>query len=127
VGASLVSACAGDVDPHAGHAGHGAPSDASCPEESELDYASFGARFLGRYCVDCHSSALAPAERGGAPFGFDYDTQAALLDSGIEHVDYVAAIGPSSENAFMPPIASPLQPTAEERLQLGEWLACGAP
>jgi len=123
----LGSACASDVDPHAGHAAHGAPSGASCPDDSDLDYESFGAAFLDRYCISCHSSALSPAERGGAPFGFDYDTHAGLWDSGIEHVDYVAAAGAAHENDFMPPRATLLQPTGHERALLGEWLSCGAP
>lgn len=124
---NLSAACASEVDPHAGHAAHGAPSDASCPDDSTLDYASFGADFLARYCVDCHSSTLKPAQRGGAPFGYDYDTHAALWDSGIEHVDYVAAFGPGHQNDFMPPSSFLAQPTREERARLGEWLACGAP
>ncbi len=80
LGGALAGAlgCAVDAGSHAGHAAHGAPSGASCPEGSTLDYASFGATFLDRYCVDCHSSTLAPAARSGAPFGSDYDTLEAL-------------------------------------------------
>jgi len=119
--------CAVDADPHAGHGNHGAPSGAVCPTDSPLDYASFGAQFLERYCVACHASALSPSAREGAPFGADYDTLELLLESGIEHVDYVAASGPDSQNDFMPPATFVAQPTREEREALGQWLACGAP
>lgn len=112
---------------HAGHAGAGAPTGARCPSDSPLDYESFGAAFLTRYCVACHSSELSPGERSGAPFGADYDTRAVLLDSGVEHVDYVAAAGPDGENDFMPPADFAAQPSRREREALGEWLACGAP
>jgi len=122
-----VSGCALDADPHAAHANRGAPSGAECPEDSHLRYESFGAAFLGRYCVDCHSSTLAPAERQGAPFGADYDSHEGLLASGISHVDYVAAAGPEVENDFMPPRDHAVQPTLAEREALGSWLACGAP
>jgi len=119
--------CTIDADPHAGHGSHGAPTGAVCPPQSTLDYDSFGATFLERYCVDCHSSALSPSARDGAPFGADYDTLELLTESGIEHVDYVAAAGPESQNAFMPPATFALQPTQQEREALGQWLACGAP
>ena len=116
-----------DSDPHAGHASYGAPSGATCPSESHLDYESFGAHFLTKYCVACHSSSLGPSEREGAPFGADYDSLAVLLESGVEHVDYVAAAGPEGHNDFMPPATFAAQPTLAEREALGEWLACGAP
>jgi hypothetical protein len=116
-----------DGDPHAGHANQGVPSGAGCPSESRLDYETFGAAFLGKYCIACHSSSLAPAEREGAPFGADYDSLSVLIESGVEHVDYVAAAGPDGHNDFMPPADFPQQPTLGERQALGEWLACGAP
>ena len=72
-------------------------------------------------------STLLPAERSGAPFGTDYDTRDSLIASGLMHVDYVAAAGPEHDNDFMPPRSFTSQPTLEERLALGEWLACGAP
>lgn len=116
-----------DADSHAGHANYGVPSGAGCPTESPLDYDTFGAAFLEKYCVACHSSSLAPAEREGAPFGADYDSLSVLIESGLEHVDYVAAAGPDGHNDFMPPADFPEQPTLRERQALGEWLACGAP
>jgi hypothetical protein len=125
--ATSVLGCGGESDPHAGHATHGAQSGAVCPEGSELSYESFGAAFLTRYCVDCHSSARLPTEREGAPFGTDYDTLDALTASGIEHVDYVAAVGPAHANHFMPPQTFGPQPTEQERQALGQWIACGAP
>ena len=41
------------------------------------------------------------------------------------HIDELAAAGPAGVNTEMPPDAP--TPTEAERLQLGEWLACGAP
>jgi mono/diheme cytochrome c family protein len=125
--ATTVLGCGGESNLHAGHDSHGAESGAVCPEGSDLSYESFGAAFMTRYCVDCHSSARLPAEREGAPFGTDYDSLEALYASGIEHVDYVAAAGPAHANAFMPPPTFSRTPTEEERLVLGQWIACGAP
>jgi len=42
-----------------------------------------------------------------------------------DHIDETTAAGPAATNDSMPP-GGPA-PTRHERLQLGEWLACGMP
>lgn len=73
------------------------------------------------YCTRCHSDMLQGADRNGAPPEHDFNTLDGIL-LWIDHVDGMAAAGPDAVNSDMPP-SGPF-PTEEERLQLGEWLAC---
>lgn len=100
------------------------PSGAECPEESTLTWDSFGKPFVEKYCTRCHSSALSGSARQGAPNDHNFDTVEGIRAE-LEHVDGQAAAGPDVVNTGMP-IGSPT-PTEDERRQLGEWLACGAP
>lgn len=85
------------------------------PQGTQLTYASFGQRFLGEHCNECHSTSKA-----GAPSSFKFDTQ----DQVKKHRSriFIRAAGP---NVTMPP--GPEGPPELERDQLAEWLACGAP
>ncbi len=112
----LLGACGG--------AEEGTPSGAECPEESSRTYDSFGKNFLETYCTRCHSTALTGSARNGAPNDHNFDSLA-LVQEQLDHIDSEAAAGPDAVNAEMP-IGSPT-PTEEERRQLGEWIACGAP
>lgn len=83
-----------------------------------LTYDSFGAAFMDAHCNGCHSAGA--GDRHGAPESFRFDT----LDEIHAHAAriFVRAAGP---NTSMPP--GPVDPPADERDRLAEWLACGAP
>jgi hypothetical protein len=100
------------------------PTGASCPSDSTLTYGNFGAPFMASYCTQCHSSTLAPDQRMGAPLFHDFDTVQGII-AFTQHIDETAAAGPKAINTLMP--MSDPEPTLDERYQLGEWLACGAP
>jgi len=102
----------------------GTPTGATCPKDSSLSYATFGRDFMAEYCTGCHASTLKNGARGGAPEDHNYDSPTGI-QAMLEHIEHVAAAGPDAKNESMPPGAP--RPSAEERLKLGEWLACGAP
>lgn len=126
-----ISACGPGPADH-GDSGSGrirtgmiAPSMASCPTEFAHTYDSFGRDFFANYCVQCHSSArTTPAERGGAPLGYDFDTLDGIR-AHLAEIDAAAAAGPSRINIFMP--MGLAMPSDAERDRLGEWISCGAP
>jgi hypothetical protein len=100
----------------------GPASGADCPDDAGmLTYEDFGQPFMEAYCTRCHSSELSGDARNSAPEGHDFDTLEGILLVG-DHVDQMAAAGPASTNATMPP--SDPKPTMEEREKLGQWLAC---
>jgi len=101
-----------------------APSGARCADGSALTYESFGRGFFDGYCQRCHASTVVGAERLGAPSSITYDDVESIRSRAGE-IDRTAAAGPASVNTIMP--SGELRPTDEERRQLGEWLACGAP
>lgn len=97
--------------------GSGAATGATCPSGgSSLTYANFGQGFMANYCVSCHGGSRASG-------GISLDTQA-KVQAHLSAIDLTAAAGPSGTNTAMP--ESGTAPTAAERQQLGEWLACGA-
>lgn len=102
----------------------GPPTEATCPPTSTLTYASFGQPFMAQYCTRCHSSTLTRDARMGAPAFHDFDTQLGIQQV-ADHIDEAAGAGPAATNEGMPP--SNPKPTLEERQQLAEWIACGAP
>ena len=102
----------------------GPPTEATCPSGSTLTYTTFGQAFMEAYCTRCHSSQLKGPDRQGAPLLHDFDTLNGIKIC-VGHIDETAASGPASTNTSMPPSAP--TPTAAERTQLGEWLACGIP
>lgn len=112
-----VTACEQEHD-------EGPASGATCPENSSLTWDSFGKGFMEKYCTRCHASSLSGAARQGAPSDHNFESTE-LVRMQSEHIDGEAAAGPDSVNTSMP-IGSPT-PTEDERKQLGEWLACGAP
>jgi uncharacterized membrane protein len=113
----IVAACG--VDPI-----FGPPTESVCPQGSTLTYDNFGKPFMEGYCTRCHSSELTGADRHGAPSFHDFDTLFGIK-AVSEHIDETSAYGPAAENDSMPPDGD--KPTAEERRQLGEWIACGMP
>lgn len=98
----------------------GQPSGAGCPPDSTLTYENFGQPFMESYCIHCHASWLqGGGQRRGAPVDHDFDTQLGVQVE-IDHIDRAAA-----GSDAMPPYGP--RPTADERTELAEWLACGAP
>ena len=122
--------CGGDDDDHDhddnGHGGQvGPPTGTECPDGgTELTYESFGRPFVQQYCLRCHSASVQEGDRNGAPDDHNFDTQAEC-ETFADHMDQKAGSGPDSTNQAMPPNAP--RPSMEEREQLAEWLACGAP
>lgn len=90
-----------------------------CPTMSPLTYQSFGGPFFSNYCTSCHSSKLPSDRRNGAPAGVDFDTLGGIR-ARAERI-YARA---GDHNTTMPPAGGP---SADQRKQLGDWLACGAP
>lgn len=110
----VLGACSSEAD--------GKPTGAECPTDSTLTYSSFGTVFMARYCLRCHSQNV--SNRHDAPAASNFDTVDQIRDWADE-IDLEAGSGPDSTNTGMPE-DSP-KPTKEERKQLSEWLACGAP
>lgn len=102
----------------------GPPTASTCPQGSTLTYDNFGKPFMEKYCLGCHHSDLTGAARHGAPTFHDFDTHSGIK-SVSEHIDQTTAAGPASVNTGMP--QTDPKPTMAERLQLGEWIACGLP
>ena len=103
-GLSLAVACGG---------GLGDSTGSECPQDSTLTYESFGRAFFASNCVACHGGAESP----------NLSTLESIRANAGD-VDKAAAAGPKATNDYMPEGASL---SREERLKLGEWLACGAP
>ena len=106
----------------------GEPTGTTCPTSgTTLTWETFGQSFFATYCTDCHSSELTtPEARMCAPTFHDFDTIQGVR-AVADHIDQMAGSGPGTTNTMMPPNSHPPTPTEEERQQLAEWLACGAP
>lgn len=88
------------------------------PQGTPLRYSSFGAPFMNAYCQSCHGSQA--IDRQGAPGEFIFDT--------LEQIQRHRArifVRSAANNSSMPP--GPDDPPADQRQQLADWLACGAP
>lgn len=93
--------------------------DASCPEGgTTLTYENFGQAFIDRECQYCHASWV--EDRKGAPMEYTFDDHASVLHFADHIYDRSAA-----SNRSMPP--GPDDPSQDERDDLAEWIACGAP
>jgi hypothetical protein len=99
------------------------PSGATCPTSNAPTWENFGASFVDRYCVGCHSAET--GDRHGAPIGQDYDSEDDVMHHAMD-IDLETASGPNATNTAMPDLSGPvkLAPTMEERVQLGQFLAC---
>ncbi|QSQ22160.1 hypothetical protein JY651_44710 [Pyxidicoccus parkwayensis] len=116
----------GGSDAHGGDEEHPKASGAACPEEGGPTAESFGRAFLETHCLPCHSASVTGAARAGAPVGVDFDTPGAVR-LWARLIDAHTAAGPDAVNSEMPPLSSLPAPSLDERLMLGQWLACGAP
>jgi hypothetical protein len=89
-----------------------------CPDGgTSLTYSNFGKNFLDRYCQTCHASD-AP-DRKGAPSAYSFGDPESVQRHRVRIFERSAA-----ENDTMPP--GPDDPPLALRLELAEWLACGA-
>ena len=93
--------------------------DYPCPPEgTTLTYESFGRGMLAAHCNHCHNAS--EGKRSGAPESYRFDT----LDDVHKHKARIF-VRAAASNVTMPP--GPDDPSPDEREQLAEWLACGAP
>ncbi|MBX7115258.1 MAG: cytochrome c [Myxococcaceae bacterium] len=87
---------------------------AACPDEgTALRYDNFAQPFFSAWCVECHGGQLGHSSRAFNTLELIRASQSRI---------FANATGP---NAPMPP--GPDEPSAAERAQLAQWLACGAP
>ncbi len=91
----------------------------ACPPDAFVDAQSFGMPLMTTWCTSCHSAALTGDERRGAPVGLDLESEAAVREYALRIFARAA-----DDNLSMPPAGGP---TEQERVLLGDWLACGAP
>ena len=63
-------------------------------------------------------------DRNGATPGYNWDDLQTIKAHDLE-IDAYAAGGPDGINRVMPP--SDPRPSDEDRIKLGEWIACGEP
>jgi hypothetical protein len=127
VSVSVSAGCAADTSDGAPNTEPIAPitglsSGATCPPMSTLTYDNFGQMFFATYCLGCHSVTITGPKRQ-APPGRDFD-DLSNVRMWAHLIDQQAAAGPTAAHEVMPP--APPRPTLEQRMQLGEWLACGA-
>jgi uncharacterized membrane protein len=89
-----------------------------CPSGgTTLTYANFGRQFMAEWCNGCHSAP--DGQRNGAPDDVTFTTQADVL----AHKDRIFARA-ADTNDSMP--TGPDMIPAEQRVDLANWLACGA-
>jgi uncharacterized membrane protein len=88
------------------------------PQGTQLTYDSFGREFLDTHCNRCHNAS--EGHRSGAPESYRFET----LEDVHAHRERIF-VRAAASNTTMPPGVD--DPPADERDQLAEWLACGAP
>ena len=92
--------------------------DHPCPPNMPLTYDNWGKSYLDANCNSCHSAD--DGSRHGAPGAIRFDT----LDDVHTHSDRIF-VRAAASNTTMPP--GPKDPPADQRKDLADWLACGAP
>jgi hypothetical protein len=103
------------------------PTGSTCPNPSapSVTYGGWAQNFFESYCTRCHSSALeTQTDRSGATPGYNWD-DLPTIKAHDQEIDAYAAGGPDGINRVMPP--SDPRPSDDERVKLGEWIACGEP
>ncbi|HET8938087.1 MAG TPA: c-type cytochrome [Polyangiales bacterium] len=127
-GLSFAASCAAD-SPDMGEEAvapiTGLASGATCPEASALSYDNFGREFFEAHCTKCHTAAISGAMRE-APLDRNFD-DVKMIRALAHQIDQQAGAGPKQQNQVMPPSGEAAKPTLEQRMQLAEWLSCGAP
>jgi|GEM_PF-1286744 len=85
-----------------------------CPDGgSTLTYANFGQTFFADWCVSCH----------GGPNGYSSRSFTDLDSIQAQAADIFK--NAAEDNETMPP--GPNGPPKDQRYELAQWLACGAP
>jgi hypothetical protein len=117
-GATLLAACSPDFPLPAELIPQPAPG--AC---ETLTYDNFGAAFFYRYCLLCHhEDNVGDRARFDAPTGINFNRLSGIRQF-LARIRLRAGI-----QGDMPPRLLPVpQPTEAERVQLIEWLDCGAP
>jgi hypothetical protein len=124
--AALFGCSGGDTDPPARQQ-VALETGSTCPDPARptVTYSGFAESFFASYCTRCHSSALTTQDqRNGATVHANWD-DLPTIRSYLKEIDSLAAGGPNGINHIMPP--SDPRPSDDERIMLGEFLACGAP
>ena len=116
-----VAACGGDDE-------GGEPPGATCRVGSSLTYYNCAVGFFPTSATVGPARARGGPDRHGAPSDHNFDSLEGIMAE-AEHIELEAAAGPDAVNAAMPPEDDAVNdvPGEEERFDLGEWLACGAP
>lgn len=83
-------------------------ADIACPTTQTLTYANFGQAMIQTKCLDCHTTRERPY----------LDTQARVMANANKIIDEAVYHSAMPEDGSM---------TNDERIQLGQWLTCGAP
>lgn len=112
----VLAACGGDPV-------FGEDTGSTCPPTDPPTYASFGQGFMQTYCLDCHSQLQTGDARQGAPVTIDFDTRS-LVRENTSRIDQQAAFGPAARNRLMPLDGHLPVPSDDERVRLGEYIAC---
>ena len=118
--------CSGD-DPPPNPPASSLATGSKCPDPASpsVTYGSWAQGFFESYCTRCHSSTLVTnSERNGATPHANWD-DLPTIQAYAQEIDAYAAGGPNGINRIMPP--SNPRPSDDDRIKLGEWLACGAP
>lgn len=98
-----------------------ASPDATSVDCSLLTYENFGRAFIEDYCLECHHSELAEAERNDAPLSIDFETYDLVSNFSIS-IKAIAGTRP-----LMPPSFAMAVPNSEERANLVQWIDCRLP
>jgi len=83
-------------------------ADIACPTTQTLTYANFGQATMDTYCNSCHATRESP----------HFATQAQIQSHADEIIDEAVFHSGMPEDKDM---------SNELRIQLGQWLTCGAP
>lgn len=83
-------------------------SDIACPTGSTLTYASFGQALIKTNCLSCHDGRQNPS----------LATQAAVKANAQKIIDEAVFSSNMPEGGSL---------SHDQRVQLGQWLRCGAP
>lgn len=81
----------------------------ACPDPQTLTYANFGAQFMTDHCTECHKQG------GERP---NLATQAQVQAAAGEVIDMAVYRSAMPEDSDL---------SNDVRIQLGQWLTCGAP
>jgi mono/diheme cytochrome c family protein len=91
-----------------------------CPSDNGLTYENFGAAFFASYCQRCHSATKQGSDRNDAPSDLNFDDLPSIRALAPK------IWGQAGDSNITMPAGAP-KPMPDERVKLGEWLACGAP